>query len=152
MRIRTDHNQEKEGKRSIWTQSETLQEKDDTNDPDNVPMSETPMNDCRDASHIKSKSSWDDAFGERQRLKFDGEACPDPKRSKVTVKKGETRESNSLPGESLERKRYDSCQILEMAAPQLSRWKNWLRTIGQMSVAKVRCLMDSIARWNQIRI
>ena len=30
---------------------------------------------------------------------------PDPKRSKETVKQGETRESHALPGESLERKK-----------------------------------------------
>ena len=56
------------------THSETPKETDDTNDPDNVPMSETPLNDGRDASHIKSKSSVDTADGVRQRLKFDGEA------------------------------------------------------------------------------
>ena len=38
---------------------ETPKETDDTNDTDNVPMSETPMNDGRDASHIKAKSSVD---------------------------------------------------------------------------------------------
>ena len=68
--------------------SETPKETDDTNDADNLPMSETPLNDDRDASHIKSKSSVDTADGVRQRLKFDGEASgmtPDPKRSKETV-------------------------------------------------------------------
>ena len=71
-------------------------------------MSETPLNDGRDASHIKSKSSVDTADGVRQRLKFDGEPSgmtPDTKRSKETVKQGETRESNALPGESPERKK-----------------------------------------------
>ena len=66
------------------------------------------MNDNRDASHIKSKSSVDTADGVRQRLKFDGEAygmTPDPKRSKETVKQGETRELNVPPGESPERKK-----------------------------------------------
>ena len=47
--------------------SETTKEADDTNDADNVPMSETPLNDGRDASHIKSKSSKDTANGVRQR-------------------------------------------------------------------------------------
>ena len=50
----------------------------------------------------------DTADGVRQRLKFDSEASgmtPDPKRSKETVKQGETRESNALPGESPERKK-----------------------------------------------
>ena len=90
------------------THSETPKESDDTNDANNVPMSETPLNDDRDASHIKSKSSVDTADGVRQRLKFDGEASgmtPDPKRSKETVKQGETLESNSLPGESPEKKK-----------------------------------------------
>ena len=90
------------------THSETPKETDDTNDPDNVPVSETPLNDGRDASHIKSKSSVDTADGVRQRLKFDGESSgmiPDPKRSKKTVEQGESRESNALPGESLERKK-----------------------------------------------
>ena len=67
------------------THSETPKETDDTNDHDSVPMSETPLNDNRGASHIKSKSSVDTADGVRQRLKFDGEASgmtPDPKRSK----------------------------------------------------------------------
>ena len=54
--------------------SETPKETDDTNDADNVPMSEAPMNDGRDAGHIKSKSSVDTPDGVRQRLKFDGEA------------------------------------------------------------------------------
>ena len=36
-----------------------------------------------------------------------------------------------------------------MAAPQLSRWKNWLKTTGQMGMARNRCSRDSIARWNQ---
>ena len=40
--------------------SESPKETDDTNDSDNVPMSETPSSDGRDASHIKSKSSLDD--------------------------------------------------------------------------------------------
>ena len=78
------------------THSETPKETDDTNDPDNVPKSETPLNDNRDASHIKSKSSVDTADGVRQPLKFDGGASgmtPDTKRSKENVKQGETRES-----------------------------------------------------------
>ena len=88
------------------THSETPKETDDANVHDSVPMSETPLNDGRDASHIKSKSSVDTADGVRQRLKFNGEASgtnPDPKRSKETVKQGEIRESNALLGESLER-------------------------------------------------
>ena len=48
--------------------SETSKETDDTNDADNVLMSETPVNDGRNASHIKSKSSVDTADGVRQRL------------------------------------------------------------------------------------
>ena len=90
------------------THSETPKETDDTNDADKVPMSETPLNDGRDASNIKSKSSVDTADGVRQRLKFDGEASgmtPDPKRSKETVKQGEPRELNALLGESPERKK-----------------------------------------------
>ena len=90
------------------THSETPKETDDTNDPDNVPVSETPLNDNRDASHKKPKSSVDTADGVRQRLKLDGEASgmtPDPKRSKETAKQGEIRESNALPGESPERKK-----------------------------------------------
>ena len=82
------------------THSETPKETADTNDSDNVPMSETPLNDGRDASHIKSKSPVYTADGVRQRLKFDGEASgmtPDPR--------GETRESNALPGELPERKK-----------------------------------------------
>ena len=83
------------------THSETPKETDDTNFHDNVPMSETPLNDDFDASHTKSKSSVDTADGVRQRSKFDGESSgmtPDPKRSKETVKHGETHESNALPG------------------------------------------------------
>ena len=60
------------------------------------------------AMQATSKSSADTADGVRQRLKFDGEASgmtPDPKRSKETVKQGETRGWNVLPGESLERKK-----------------------------------------------
>ena len=90
------------------THSETPKETDDTNDPDNVPLSETPLNDDRDASHIKSKSSVDSDDGLPQRLKFDGDASgitPDPKRLKETVKRGEVRESNALLGESPERKK-----------------------------------------------
>ena len=71
-------------------------------------MSETPLTDGRDTSHIKSKSSVGTSDGVRQHLKFDGEASgmtPDPKRSKETVKQGETRESNALPGESPEKKK-----------------------------------------------
>ena len=63
--------------------SETPKETDDTNDADNVPVSETPTNDGRDARYIKSKSSVDAADGLRQCLKFDGEASgmtPDSKR------------------------------------------------------------------------
>ena len=87
--------------------SETPKETDDTNDTDKVPKSETPMDDGRDASHIKSKSSLDDTSGVRQRLKFDGvatEMTPEPKRPKETVKQGEIRESNALPGESPDKK------------------------------------------------
>ena len=90
------------------THSETPKETDDTNDADNVLVSETPLSDGHDASHIKSKSLVDAADGVRQRLKFVGEASgmtSDPKRSKETVKQGETRESNALSGESLERKK-----------------------------------------------
>ena len=43
------------------THSETPKETEDMNDHDNVPMSETLLNDDRDASHIKSKSSVDTA-------------------------------------------------------------------------------------------
>ena len=118
-----------------------------------VPVSETPLSDIRDASHIKSKSSVDTADGVRQRLKFDGEASgmtPDPKRSKETVKQGEICESNALPCWSrLRGRKCDSCPILEMAAPLLSPWKTWLKTTGQTSMARVRCLRDSISRWNQ---
>ena len=88
--------------------SETAKETDDTNDGDNVPVSETPMNDGRDASHIKSKSSLDDTSRVRQRLKFDGVATgmtPDSKRSMETLKQGEIRESNTLPGESPDKKK-----------------------------------------------
>ena len=83
-------------------------------------MSETPLKDDRDASHIKSKSSVDTADGVGQRFKFDGEASGmtrDPKRSKETVKQGETRESNALPGESPERKKVRF----------LARFWRWLR-------------------------
>ena len=41
------------------THAETPKETDDTNDHDSVPLSETPLKDDRDASHIKSKSSVD---------------------------------------------------------------------------------------------
>ena len=71
-------------------------------------MSDTPVNDGRDASHIKSKSSLDDTSGVRQRLKFDGVASgmtPDPKRSKEGVTQGEIRESNALSGESPDKKK-----------------------------------------------
>ena len=87
--------------------SESPKETDGTNDTDNVPMSETPSSDGRDASHVKSKS-LDDTSGVRQRLKFDGVASgmnPDPKRPKETVKHGEIRESNPLPGESPDKKK-----------------------------------------------
>ena len=69
--------------------SETPKETDDTSDDDNVPMSETPLNDGRDASHINSKSSVDTADGVRQRLKFDGEASgmtSDPRRLSSRVR------------------------------------------------------------------
>ena len=46
-------------------------------------------------------------------------------------------------------RRCDSCQFLEMAALQLSRWRNWSKITGQMSMARERCLRDSIARWSQ---
>ena len=88
--------------------SESPKETDDTNDTDNVLMSETPSSDGRDASHIKSKSSLDDTSGVRQRLKFDGVASgmtPEPKRSKELVKHGEILESNALPGESPDKKK-----------------------------------------------
>ena len=89
------------------THSETPKETDDTNVHDSVLMSAL-LNDKRDASHIKSKSSVDTTDGVRHRLKFDGEASgmtPNPKRSKETVKQGEIRESNALLGESRERKK-----------------------------------------------
>ena len=130
--------------------TETPKETDDTNDTDRMPMSETPMDDGRDASNIKSKCSLDDATGVRQRLKFDGVATgmtPDPKRSKETVKQGEIRESNALP-----RKWCDSRRNLEMAARVQSRRKSWLRAAGLTSMARDRCSRDSIARWNQISI
>ena len=44
----------------------------------------------------------------RQRLKFDGVPSgmtPDPKRSKETVRHGEIREPNPLPGESPDKKK-----------------------------------------------
>ena len=88
--------------------SESPKETDDTNDSDNVPMSETPSSDGRDASYIKSKSSLDDTSGVRQRLKFDGVESgmtPDPKRPKETVKHCEIRESNPLLGESPDKKK-----------------------------------------------
>ena len=60
---------------------------------------------------------------------------PDPKRSKETVKQGETRESNALPGESPERKEV-----------------RFLPDSGDggvaMSMARDRCSRDSIARWS----
>ena len=131
------------------THSETPKEADDTNDHDSAPMSETPLKDDRDESHIKSKSSVDTADGVRQRLKFDGEASgmtPDPRRSMETVKQGETRESNALLVSRLRGRRCDSCRILAMAAPQLSRWKTWLKTTGQMSMARDICSRDSICK------
>ena len=108
---------------------ESDKETDDTKDTDNAPMSDTPVNDGRDASHIKSTSSLDDTSGARQRLKFDGVASgmtPDPRR------------------------KSDSRENLEMAARVQSRWKRWSRTTGLMNMA--RCLRDYIARWNQIWI
>ena len=90
------------------THSETPKETNDTNNHDSVLVSETPLNVNRDVSHVKSKSSVDTADGVRQHLKFDGEASgmtSVPKRPKETVKQGETRESNALPGESPERKK-----------------------------------------------
>ena len=90
------------------THSEMPTETDDANVHDSVPLSEKPLNDNRDASHIGSKSSVDTADGVRQRLKLDGEASgmtPDPKRSKKTVKQGVTRWSNTLPGESAKKKK-----------------------------------------------
>ena len=136
--------------------SETPKETDDTNDADDVPMSETPVNDGRNASHIKSKSSAADTDGVRQRLKFDGEASgmtPDPKKSKETVKQGEIRESNALLGESLDKKkvRFSSesgdygacaCTVEELVEDC------WSDEHGQGG----GCLRDSIARWNQIWI
>ena len=88
--------------------SQSPKETDNIDDTDNVPMSQTPSSDGRDASHIKSESSLDDTSGVRQRLKFDGVASgmtPDPKRPKETVKHGEIRESNPLAGESPDRKK-----------------------------------------------
>ena len=86
------------------THCETPKETDDMHDADNVPMSETPLNDGRDASHIKSKSSVDTAEECDSVCEASG-MTPDPKRSKETVKQGETRESNAFPGESPERKK-----------------------------------------------
>ena len=52
---------------------------------------------------------------------------PDPKRSKETVKEGEIRESNALPGESPERKNLRFLPDSGDGAPPLSRWKNLLK-------------------------
>ena len=104
-------------------------------------MSETPLNDRRDASLIKSKSSVGTADGVRQRLKFDGESSgmtPDPKRSTEIVKQVKRVSRTLFLVSRLRGRRCDSCQILEMAAPLLSRWKSWLKTTGQMNMAKVR--------------
>ena len=70
---------------------------------------------CHCACCADSASRHDAAFlgmvkglpWDAQDLKFDGEASgtPDPKRSKETVKQGEVRESNALPGESPEKKK-----------------------------------------------
>ena len=43
-------------------------------------------------------------------------------------------------------RRCDSFRILEMAAPLLSRWKNWLKTTGLMNMPRVQCMRDYIAR------
>ena len=50
------------------THSETPEETDDTNDADGLPLVETPLNDGRDASYNKSKSSVDTDDGVRQRF------------------------------------------------------------------------------------
>ena len=75
----------------------------------NVRNSETPLNDGRDASHIKSKSSVDAADGERQRLKFDGEASGNDSRPQEVQRDCQAamtfRESNALLGESPEKKK-----------------------------------------------
>ena len=71
---------------------------------------------------------------------------PDPKRSKETVKQGEIRESNALPGESPERKKV---RFLLDSGDGGAGGKNWLKITGQTSMAKDRCSRDSIARWNQ---
>ena len=87
---------------------DNTEDKHDTNDADHVPRKETPVNDGHNTGHVKSKSSAADTDGVRQRLKFDGEASgmtPDPKRSKETVKQGDIRESNALPGESPDKKK-----------------------------------------------
>ena len=93
---------------TLRTSTETPKETDDTNDADNVPMSETPVNDGRNASHIKSKSSAADTDGVRQRLKFDGEASgmtPDPKKEKTFRKRDEEWETRiqvaGVPGRLL---------------------------------------------------
>ena len=140
---------------TAYSDSVSPKETKDTNDTDNVPVSQTPMNDCRDASHIKSKSSLDDTSGVRQRLKFDGVAtgmAPDPKRSKETVKQGEIRESTLFLVSRLTGRRSDSCKNLEMAARVQSWWKSWSRTTGLTNMAKVQCMRDYIAMWNKIWI
>ena len=127
------------------THCERPKETDDTNDADNVLMSETPLNDGHDASHIKSKSSVDTADGVRQRVKFGGHASgmtPDPKRSQETVKQGETVSRPLFIVSRLRGRRCDFCQILGMAAHLLSRWKSWLKITGHMNMARERCLRE----------
>ena len=68
--------------------SETPKETDDAKESDNAPMSETPVNDGRNASHMKSKSSLDNISGVRQRLNFDGVATGMTSDPQVTVKAG----------------------------------------------------------------
>ena len=125
------------------THSETPKETDDAHVHDSVPMSNTPLNDDRNATHIKSKSSVDATDGVRQPLKFDGEASgmtPDAKRSKDTAKQGEIRELNVLPGESPERKKV-RFTVEELVEDDWSDEHAWPRD---------RCSKGSNATWNQI--
>ena len=100
--------------------SETPKETDDAKETDTAPMSETPVDDGRNASHMKSKSSLDNISGVRQRCELwcgDG----DDSRPQETVRQGEIRESNTFLVSRLTRRRCDSRQNLEMAARVQSR-------------------------------
>ena len=84
------------------THSETPNEADYTNNHDSVLMSETPLNDDREVSFIKSKSSVDTVDGVSQRLKFDGETFWNVWFPRDQGDK--TCEANALFGESFDRK------------------------------------------------